>query len=79
MEFRMIKQAVVPTQVRSNNELAQLEKQVETQNKEYYRVYEYLVKFVSPKDQIQILNDNLQLLPEHIPQVSIFHWIFFHG
>lgn len=72
----MIKQAVVPTQVRSNNELAQLEKQIETQNKEYYRVYEYISK-ISNADQIKILNANLQLLPEHISQVSSFHSILF--
>lgn len=65
-----MKRAVIPTVNKSGSELAELENQIRNQNKEYYNIYEKLAEHVSEEDQIDILNANLQIIPETKSQVS---------
>lgn len=44
--------------------MSELEKLIESQNLEYYALFDKLAKNVSKKEQIDILNANNQLIPE---------------
>lgn len=66
-----MKRAVIPTVNKSGPELAELENQIRIQNLEYYDIYERLAEYVSDQDQIDILNANLQFVPETKIQVSV--------
>lgn len=66
-----MKRAVIPTVNKSGPELAELENQIRIQNQEYYDIYEKLADNVSDDDQIDILNANLQIVPETKSQVSV--------
>lgn len=65
-----MKRAVIPTVNKSGTELAELENQIRIQNQGYYDIYERLEQYVSEQDQIDILNANLQMVPETKNQVS---------
>lgn len=65
-----MKRAVIPTVNKSGTELAELENQIRIQNQGYYEIYERLDQYVSEQDQIDILNANLQMVPETKNQVS---------
>lgn len=65
-----MKRAVIPTVNKSGSELAELENQIRIQNQGYYDIYERLDQYVSEQDQIDILNANLQMVPETKNQVS---------
>lgn len=66
-----MKRAVIPTVNKSGSELAELENQIRIQNQEYYDVYDKLAEHVSEQDQIDILNANLQIVPETKSEVSV--------
>lgn len=66
-----MKRAVIPTVNKRGSELAELENQIRHQNQEYYDIYEKLAEHVSEEDQIDILNANLQFVPETKSQVSL--------
>lgn len=44
---------------------------IESQNREYYHLYDALAKSLSKKEQIEILNSNRQLIPETKHEVNI--------
>lgn len=69
---RLIKRSAVPAKTRTTSDLAQLEKQIRQQNAEYYEIYDLLEENLSKDDQIEILNANLQIIPDTQYQVSIF-------
>lgn len=50
--------------------LADSEKLIELQNREYYALYDQLAKNISKKEQIQILELNLQFVPENKSEVG---------
>lgn len=66
----MIKRSVVPAKTRTSSDLAELEKQIRQQNDEYYEIYDLLEEKLSKDDQIEILNANLQIIPDTQYQVS---------
>lgn len=51
--------------------LTELDKLIKLQNKEYYDLYDGLAKNLKKKEQIEILNHNLQLIPETKYDVSV--------
>lgn len=61
-----------PTETRTNPNQEDLEKLIEAQNKEYYALYDNLEKHVSNDDQITILRANIQRIPVHRVDVSVF-------
>lgn len=67
---RLIKRAVIPAENRSSSDLALLQKQIKTQNDEYYTVHDQLLEYMWDEDQNEILNANLQMIPEIKSQVS---------
>lgn len=67
---RLMKRAVIPTVNKSSSELAELENRIRVQNQEYYDMYERLDQYVSEQDQIDLLNANLQIVPETRTEVS---------
>lgn len=62
--LRIIKRKCFTSIEYTDKNLADLEKCIETQNKEYYELYDKLAKNVSKKDQIEILKNNFQYIPE---------------
>ena len=44
--------------------MSEVDKLIETQNHEYYALFDKLAKNVSKKEQIEILKANIQLIPE---------------
>lgn len=50
--------------------LADSAKLIELQNREYYALYDQLAKNISKKEQIEILELNLQFVPENKSEVG---------
>lgn len=48
----------------------ELEKQIDSQNKEYFKIYDDIAKNLSQADRIKILTDNKQMVPDTDEQVS---------
>lgn len=45
--------------------MSELEQRIKQQNEEYYHLYDAIAKNLNKKDQIEILQSNLQLIPEN--------------
>lgn len=60
----------VRAESRNTAELIELEKEIRTQNEEYFKIYDEIVRKVRKEDQIQILKTNKQFIPETDLQVS---------
>lgn len=60
----------VRAECRNTAELIELEKEIRTQNEEYFRIYDEIAKKVQKEDQIQILKINKQFIPDSDLQVS---------
>lgn len=57
---------------RTNPNHVDLEELIETQNKEYYELFDKLAENVSDEDQIKILKANKQMMPIDKIEVSVF-------
>lgn len=55
--------------IKSGEDAAEPEKEIHFQNKEYYRVYDYIAENVSKRRQTQILKFNQQMIPAADEQV----------
>lgn len=53
-------------------ELTELDQLIKLQNKEYFDLYDTIAKNVEKKDQIEILERNLQFIPETKTEVNMF-------
>lgn len=48
----------------------ELEKQIRTENEEYFKIYDRLAEKLSKEEQINILNANKQFVPDDQNRVS---------
>lgn len=54
--------------------LTELDKLIKLQNKEYYDLYDTLAKNLKKKEQIEILESNIQLIPENKHEVRFYNF-----
>lgn len=54
----------------SNTDAMDHEKQIQVQNDEYFKVYDYITKNVPKEDQIEILDLNKQMVPDTDAEVN---------
>lgn len=53
-----------PVQTKNRPQQTQLERTIETQNKEYYELFDNIKKFVPIQEQTLILRENWQFIPD---------------
>lgn len=59
------------TKSMTHENMAELEKQIETQNIEYYELFDNIAKKLSKKEQVDILTANMQPVPHSKYEVNI--------
>lgn len=62
----------------THENMAELEKQIETQNIEYYELFDNIAKNLSKKEQIDLLTTNMQPVPHSKYEVNIISFKIYY-